>query len=332
MKPRIYITRKIPDEVIYKLSDACTVRMWEEEDVPVPRKVLEREIVHADGLFCLLTESIDESLLAKARRLKVVSNMAVGCGNIDIAAASKRGIAVTSTPDVLTETTADLTFGLLLATARRITEAAEFVRKGKWKTWSPMLLAGQDVYGAALGIVGLGRIGVAVAKRAAGFGMRLLYCNRTRKPEAEKTYGLIPADLHSLLKESDFVCILVPFTEETANLIDRDQLALMKPTSVLINTAEGGIVNEEALYDALASGTIRAAGLDVFAQEPVPPDHPLLKLPNVVALPHIGSASVNTRLDMAHTAADQLLAELSGIRAPYAVNHAALNTTKKVDS
>ena len=320
MKPKVFITRKIPSSAWEQIRQACDVEMWEQEDTPVPREILEEKIVDVDGLYCLLTETIDEELLRRAKRLKVVSNMAVGYNNIDVAAASKRGILVTNTPGVLTETTADLTFALLLATARRIVEAADYVREGRWKTWSPMLLTGQDVYGATLGIVGLGRIGEALAKRAKGFAMRILYYNRSRKPQAEEELGLEYRDLHALLQEADFVCILTPYTAETKDLIGARELSLMKKTAVLINSARGGIVNEQALYEALQNGTIWAAGLDVFAEEPIAPDHPLLRLPNVVALPHIGSASIRTRTKMAELAAQNLLQALNGERPAHLVN------------
>jgi glyoxylate reductase len=312
LRPKVYITRRIPESAWAKIRECCDVEMWQEEDVPVPRAVLEEKIEEIDGLFCLLTEKIDEPLLNRAKNLKVVSNMAVGYDNIDIAAATSKGIMVTNTPGVLTETTADLTFALLLATARKIVEASDFLRSGKWKTWSPMLLTGQDVYGATLGIIGLGRIGESVAKRAKGFDMRILYYNRSRKEEAEKALGLEYTDFETLLKESDFVCVLTPYTAETRNLIGERELSLMKNTAVLINTARGGIVDEEALYRALQNRTIWAAGLDVFEEEPVKPDHPLLTLPNVVTLPHIGSASIKTRTLMAELAAANLLQGVTG--------------------
>lgn len=312
MKPKIYITRKIPDQTVTWLSEQCHVSMWEEEDTPVPHDVLECEIKEVDGLYCMLTDKIDRTLLDKAKNLKVISTMAVGYNNIDIQAATDKGIVVAHTPGVLTETTADLTFALLMAAARRLCEASEFLRKGNWKTWSPMFMTGQDIYGATLGIVGLGSIGQAVARRAQGFNMNVLYYNRTRKPEAEKEIGVQFADMHTLLKESDFVCLLTPLTPETRNLIDHKELSLMKKTAVLINTARGEVVNEQALYQALKNGTIWAAGLDVFHHEPVPLDHPLLTLTNVVTLPHIGSASVNTRTAMAHLAARQLIEGLQG--------------------
>ncbi|MFC0274381.1 2-hydroxyacid dehydrogenase [Metabacillus herbersteinensis] len=312
MKPKVYITRKLPDEIVNKIKEVCEVSMWEKEDIPVPREVLEQEIKDVDGLYSLLTETIDEPLLEKAKNLKIVSNMAVGYNNIDVEAATKKGIMITNTPGVLTETTADLTFALLMATARRIVESSNYIREGKWETWSPMLLTGQDIYGSTLGIIGMGRIGEALAKRAAGFNMKLLYHNRSRKEELEQELGLSYTDMNSLLRESDFVCVLTPLTPETKNLIDYEQLALMKETAVLINTARGGVVNEEALYEALKNGEIWAAGLDVFEQEPISMENPLLSLPNVIAIPHIGSASITTRKNMAKLAADNLLQGLSG--------------------
>ncbi|RBW68274.1 2-hydroxyacid dehydrogenase [Bacillus taeanensis] len=307
MKPNVYITRKLPLPVVEKIKEVCEVRMWDEEDIPVPKEVLEKEIENVDGLYCLLTESIDKELLSKANNLKVISNMAVGYNNIDVDAASGKGILVTNTPGVLTETTADLTFALMMAAGRRLVEASDYLKAGKWKTWSPMMLTGQDMYGATLGIIGLGRIGESVAKRAKGFDMDVLYYNRSRKKEAEEELGIHYRDLETLLKESDFVCVLTPYTPETENLIGKEQLALMKSSAVLVNTARGGIVNEGDLYHALKSGEIFAAGLDVFKEEPISLDHPLLTLPNVVVLPHIGSASKKTRMNMANLAADNLL-------------------------
>lgn len=320
MKPQIYITRRIPERAFNRLQETCEVRHWEEEDIPVPREVLEQEIEHADGIFTLLTEKLDAKLLQRAKRLKVISNMAVGYNNIDVKAATKQGIMVTNTPDVLTETTADLTFALLMATARRIIEASAFLHSGDWKTWSPMQLTGQDVYGATLGIIGLGRIGEAIAKRARGFDMKILYHNRSRKPEVEKRWGLTCAGLEELLRQSDYVCVMTPYSPETHHLIGERELSLMKHSAILINTARGGIVDEQALYDALVTKRIWGAGLDVFEQEPVPLDHPLLTLHNVVTLPHIGSASIPTRIKMANLAADNLLKAVHGEIPAYLVN------------
>lgn len=323
MKPRIYVTRQIPESALRLLDGFCETEVWPEPDNPVPRSVLEEKIGRIDGLYCLLTDTIDPSLLARAPRLKVISNMAVGYNNIDVGEASRRGIMVTNTPGVLTETTADLTFALLLAASRRIVEADRYLRDGAWTTWSPMLLTGQDVYQATMGIIGLGRIGLALAKRAKGFDMQVLYHARSRKADAEEALGLEYAELDDLLARSDFVCVMTPLTPETAHLIGERELRRMKPTAVLINSARGGIIDEQALYRALKEGTIWAAGLDVFEEEPVPLDHPLLTLPNVVALPHIGSASIRTRTRMAELAAENLRAGLSGSRPRHLVNKEA---------
>ncbi|MGE7760976.1 2-hydroxyacid dehydrogenase [Peribacillus sp. NPDC097895] len=312
MKPRIYITRKLPEQIIDGLCKNYDVRMWDQEDIPVPREVLEEEMKEVEGLLCLLTEQIDESLIEKATNLKIIANMAVGHNNIDVISATKRGVMVTNTPGVLTETTADLTFGLLLATARRLMEAEDYLKSGKWETWSPMQLTGQDVYGATMGIIGLGRIGEALAKRAKGFDMNLVYFNRSRKYEQEKELGIEYLPLEKLLQISDFVCVMLPLTQETAYMIGKEQLELMKGTAVLINTARGGIIDEKALYKALKNREIWAAGLDVFEEEPIPVDHPLLTLPNVVTLPHIGSASIATRLKMATLAVQNLMEGLAG--------------------
>jgi glyoxylate reductase len=312
VKKTVYITRKLPEVFFDKLSTHFHVRMWEEENIPVPREILLNEIENVDGLFCLLTDTIDDELLKHATNLKVVSTLAVGYNNIDVEAASKRGIVVTNTPGVLTETTADLTFALLMATARRLIEASDFLRNGEWGAWSPMQLTGQDIAGSTIGVIGLGRIGESLIKRAKGFDMKVLYYNRTRKPEKEEEFGVQYAMLNELLKQSDYVCILIPYSPEVHHLIGKEELALMKENAILINSARGGIVDEDALYDALSNGQIWGAGLDVFEQEPVPVNHPLLSLPNVVALPHIGSASVQTRLKMAHLAADNIVNVLKG--------------------
>lgn len=307
LKNTVYITRKLPDTIIDKLSSHFDVRMWNEENIPVPREVLLREIEHVDGLLCLLTDRIDEDVLQKANQLKIISNLAVGYNNIDVQAANRRGIVVTNTPGVLTESTADLTFALLMATARRVVEAADVLRNGEWGAWSLMQMTGQDIYGSTLGIIGLGRIGEALVKRAKGFDMNVLYYNRTRKQEKERELGIQYRELKDLLQQSDYVCLLLPYSPEAHHLISKEELSLMKKSAILINSSRGGIVDEAALYQALREGGILAAGLDVFEQEPIPIDHPLLSLPNVVLLPHIGSASVKTRMSMAHLAADNLV-------------------------
>lgn len=330
MKEKVFITRKIPECAVRKIQTIADVEMWESEEIPIPRHLLVEKIGEVDGLLCLLTETIDKELLARTKRLKVISNMAVGYNNINVEAASKQGIAVTNTPGVLTETTADLTFTLLMATARRIVEASDYLRNGKWHTWSPMQLTGQDIFGATLGIIGLGRIGEALSKRAKGFDMRVLYHNRTRKTDAEEKLGLEYTEMEKLLKEADFVCVMTPLTPETKGLIGRKELSLMKKSGILINTARGGIVDEEALYEALENGTIWAAGLDVFEQEPLDLTHPLLSLPNVVTLPHIGSASITTRTTMAELAADNLVDALEGRSPRNLINREAIIRQYKI--
>lgn len=319
-RPRVYVTRRIPASALDLLHSAADVRVWDEEDEPVPHDVLLREATPAAGLLTLLTEPVDATLLAAAPALRVVSNMAVGFDNIDVPAATARGVAVCNTPGVLTETTADLAFALLMAAARRIPEAERYLRDGRWRTWSPMTLVGQDIHGSTLGIVGAGRIGQAVGARAKGFGMRLLYTEIVPRPEFEAATGARRVSLPELLEASDFVTLHTPLTPEAHHLIGEAELRRMKPTAVLVNTARGPLVDGAALLRALNGGWIAAAGLDVFEREPLPPDDPLLKLPNLVALPHIGSASVATRTQMAALAAENLLAVLAGRRPAHCVN------------
>jgi glyoxylate reductase len=310
--PTVYITRKLPRPILDQLSKHFHIKIWDKENKPVPSEVLVEEVKKADGLLCLLTDQVDEKVLSGASRLKIVANMAVGYNNIDVEAASKKGIIVTNTPGVLTETTADLTFALMVAAARRLVESSDFLRGGKWSSWSPMELTGQDIYGATLGIIGMGRIGQALASRARGFNMRIVYHNRSRKPDVEQDLGLeFYEELHEMLPVCDFVCILVPYASDLHHFIGEKELRIMKKTAVLINTARGGLVDEEALYTVLNTGKLFAAGLDVFEKEPVDPDSPLLSLPNLVTLPHIGSASKATRMKMAELAADNLIEVLS---------------------
>jgi glyoxylate reductase len=318
-KARVYVTRQIPEEGLSLVREATDCRLWDGA-LPPPRDVVLREVADIEGLLCLLTDRIDEELLNAAPRLRVVSQMAVGVDNIDVAACTRRGIPVGNTPGVLTETTADLAWALLMATARRIVEAEAYTRSGAWQTWEPMGLLGRDVHGATLGIIGLGPIGAAVARRARGFDMRILYFSRHRKLELEAELGLEYHPMDELLREADFVSLHCALTPETRHLIGARELALMKPTGILINTTRGPVVDQAALAAALKEGKIAAAGLDVFEKEPVPLDDPILALPNVVALPHIGSASVATRGRMARMAADNLLAALSGQRPPNLVN------------
>jgi glyoxylate reductase len=317
MKPKVYVTRKVPEEGMIMLQDECEIEVWQGE-LPVPRDVLLEKVSDIEGLYSLLTDRVDEELLENAPRLRVVSNMAVGYDNIDVAACTARGIPVGNTPGVLTDTTADFAWTLLMSAARRVVEGVEYVRAGRWKTWGPMLLMGPDVHGATLGIVGIGRIGQAIARRARGFDMRILYYD-PYVPDAG-IQDAASVDLDTLLAESDFVTLHVPLTDSTYHLIGRDELRKMKPTSILINTARGGIVDADALYEALRDGQITRAALDVTEPEPIPTDHPLLTLSNCIVVPHIASASIATRTKMATMAAENLLAGLRGDPLPNCVN------------
>lgn len=319
LKPPVYLTRRLPAPALAKLADAADIRLWDFDDAPVPREALLSQITDVEGLLCLLSDQIDAEIINAGKKLKVVSQYAVGVDNIDLAACRTRGIAVGNTPGVLAETTADLAFALLLAAARDVRNADEFVRAGHWKTWSPLLFAGPDVHGATLGIVGMGTIGQAVAQRARGFDMRVLYASRRAHPEAEEKYGAARVNLDELLSQSDFVSLHTALTPETNGLIGARELSLMKPTAILINTARGPVVNQTDLYDALRDKKIAGAALDVFEVEPVPGDEPLLTLPNVLVAPHMGSASVSTRTKMAFLAVENLLAGLRGDPLPHPV-------------
>ncbi len=319
MKPKVLVTRRVHPDALNMLQESCQVDLWE-EDRPIPRHELLARVGDVEGIYTMLTDRIDEEVLSRAPRLRVVSNMAVGYDNIDVDACTRRGIPVGHTPGVLTDTTADLAFALILAAARRLVEGVDYVRAGKWQTWSPNLLLGYDVYGSTLGILGLGRIAAAVARRAQGFGMRVLYTSRRRHEETEAALGITPVDLSTLLRESDILSIHTPLTPETYHLIGEEELRQMKPTAILVNTARGGIVDPQALYRALSEGWIAYAALDVTEPEPIPPDHPLLTLPNCVIVPHIGSATHATRRRMAIMAAENLLAGLQGRSLPHCVN------------
>jgi len=315
----------IPEQGLQMVLDACHVEVWPEE-TPLPREVLVDRVHGIDGLLSLLTDSVDAEVMdAAGSNLKVISNYAVGYDNIDVPSASERGILVCNTPDVLTETTADLTFALLMAAARRVVEGADFVRAGKWKTWGPKLLLGLDVHHATLGVIGLGRIGTAVARRANGFDMKVLYYDYHHRREKGESLGALMVDtLDELLSESDFITLHVPLKPETYHLINADTLSKMKRTAILINAARGPLVDTDALYDALRTGQIAYAALDVTDPEPLPPDHKLLTLPNCLVVPHIGSASIATRTSMAVMAAENLLAGLQGKVPKYLVNPGAL--------
>ena len=312
-QPRVLVTREIPEAGLRLLRDAAFVDVWDGV-LPPPRDELLRRVSGVDGLLSLLTDRVDDELLdAAGPQLKVVSNFAVGYDNIDVPACARRGIPVGNTPGVLTEATADLAFTLLMAVARRIPEADAFVREDRWVTWGPLLLLGRDVSGATLGIVGFGRIGREVARRAGGFGMRVLYHDRERAPaEVEAELHATYVDLDTLLAESDFVSIHVSLSAETRHLIDAAALARMKPGSVLINTSRGPVVDQDALTDALRSGHLWGAGLDVTDPEPMRADHPLALMPNCLVVPHVASATERTRDRMAEKAARNVLAGLRG--------------------
>lgn len=308
---RVFVTRRIPEEGLSILGRRAEVRLWEGE-LPPPREILLKEIADADGVLALLTDRFDGEALARAAKLRVISNYAVGYDNVDVEAATRRGIMVTNTPGVLTETTADLAFALMLAVGRRIVQASSYARDGSWKTWHPTVMLGQDIHGATLGLLGLGRIGLAVARRARGFDMKVLYHGPRRKLEAERDLGLGYASFEELLSRSDFVSVHVPLTAETYKILDERAFRLMKPSAVLINTSRGAVVDERALYEALREGRIWGAGLDVTDPEPPSRDDPLFGMPNVVITPHIGSASYATRAKMAVIAATNLIDALEG--------------------
>lgn len=318
--PKVYVSRLIPEPALEIVRAATEMRVWDREDVPPPREVLLREVADCEGLLSLLTEKIDDELIRAAPRLRVVANMAVGFDNIDVPAATRRGVLVTNTPEVLTETVADFAFTLMLAASRRLVEADTLTRAGEWKTWSPLMLAGQDMHHATLGLVGVGRIGAAVARRAKGFEMRVIYYDVVRRPDLEQSLGIEFRDLNEVLREADFISVHVPLAEQTRHLISRDQFRLMKKTAVFVNTSRGPVVDQAALAEALRTRTIYAAGIDVFEKEPVPADDPLLRLDNVIVAPHIASASIPTRTRMATLAAENLVAALQGKRPPTPVN------------
>jgi glyoxylate/hydroxypyruvate/2-ketogluconate reductase len=319
MKPKVLVTREVFDEVLTYLGGSLDVEA-NQSDVPFQPDELRARLRDKQGVMCALTDRIDVESIAASPSLKAVCNIAVGYNNIDVPACTRRGIMVTNTPGVLDETTADLVWALLLATARRLTEAEAYLRNGEWDGWYLKQLLGTDVHHATLGIVGMGRIGQAIARRAFGFEMKVLYHNRTRLNAAiETALRARHATLDELLSQADFVVLQVPYSPQTHHVIGAAQLARMKPTAILINAARGGVVDDAALVEALKRGTIHAAGLDVFENEPRL-DPGFLGLKNVVLAPHIGSSTRATRLAMAMTAARNLVAALSGAAPPNLVN------------
>ncbi len=316
-RPRVFVARRLPEEGLRLVSDACDMDLWE-EDLPPPRDVLLRRVAGVDGVLTLLTDKVDDEFLdAAGSQLKVVSNYAVGFDNIDVAACARRGIPVGNTPGVLTDTTADLAWALLMAAARRLPEGDRYVRGGSWKTWGPLLLLGPDVHGATIGIVGFGRIGQAVARRAQGFGMQILYHDlEPLPPSVTDPLGATFVPLEELLPRSDFVSLHVNLSPVTRHLINAQTLGMMKRTAVLVNTSRGPVVDQAALAAALRDGVIWGAALDVTDPEPIPMDDPLVGLNNCLIVPHIASASRTTRGKMAAMAAANLLAGVRGERLP----------------
>jgi glyoxylate reductase len=317
-RPKVFVTRLIPEPGLKLVQSFCDADIWPGELPPSYDTLLQR-VRGMDGILSLLTDRIDAALLdAAGPQLKVVSNHAVGFDNIDIPAASARGIPVGNTPGILTGATADFTFTLLMAAARRLVEAERYAREGKWQTWSPSVLLGKELCGATLGLIGFGRIGQAVARRAAGFEMRVLFYDPTSVPIIGLTAKSV--DLDTLLRESDFVSLHTPLTPATHHMINQDTLAKMKAGAVLVNTARGGVVDQEALYQALKSGHLFSAALDVTDPEPLPPTHPLYSLENLIICPHIASAGIHTRDKMSLMAAENLIAGLQGEPLPNCVN------------
>lgn len=317
--PRVFVARRMPGNALDRLAAQTEMRLWQ-DNLPPPREVLLAEAREADGLLTLLTDRVDQELLAQAPKLRAVSNMAVGFDNIDVPACTARRIPVGNTPSVLTDTTADFAFALLMTAARRVVEADAFVRAGKWQTWDPGLLLGQDIHGATIGIAGMGQIGQAVARRAHGFAMRILYVDAIPRPEIEAATGARGVDKDTLVREADFLTLHVPLMPETHHFIGAAELARMKPRAWLINTSRGPVVDQQALARALRAGRPGGAALDVTDPEPIRMDDPLLSLPNVIVAPHIASGSLTTRAKMAEMAVDNLLAALEGRQPPNCVN------------
>jgi glyoxylate reductase len=325
----VFVTREIPEKGLWIIKERFDAEVWSDYVSP-PKNVIIQKAAEVDALVSLLSDRIDREVFGVAKNLKIVAQFAVGYDNIDVKEATKRGICVTNTPGVLTETTADFAWALLMTVARRVVEADNYVRSGKWKVgWHPRLLLGRDVYGATIGIVGLGRIGAAVARRARGFGMRVLYFDVIRRPNLEKKLEVEYTKFDDLLMESDFVTVHVPLLKTTYHLIGEDKLKLMKKTAFLVNNSRGQVVDEKALYEALKNKQIAGAGLDVFEQEPLPADSPLLEFDNVVVAPHISSGGYETRSKMAEMVAENLVSFFEGDIPPNLVNHEVLKAKKQ---
>lgn len=327
-KPKVFVTREIPKPGLDLLRKYCEVEVNPHDRVLTKQEII-RGIKGKDALLCLLTDNIDEEIIASNPNLKVIANYAVGYNNIDVAAATKYSIPVTNTPGVLTETTADLTFALLMCAARRLVEGDKFMRAGKYKGWGPMLMLGHEVYGKTLGIIGLGRIGSAVAKRAVnGFNMKVIYYEHDgSKPEVDKALGVKYADFDELLKQADFITLHVPLNDQTKHMISTKEFGLMKNTAILINTSRGPVINEKALVEVLKKGKIAGAALDVYEEEPAMA--PGLKiLDNALIVPHVGSATIETRTKMAIMVAENVIAAVQCKVPPNLVNRLSLEQWK----
>ncbi len=319
-KPKVFVTRRIPAAGLDRICQQCDAEVWP-EPLPPPYDLLKQKVADCDGLVSLLTDRIDAALMDAAPRLKVVSNYAVGFNNIDVAAATARGIAIGNTPGVLTDATADMAFCLLIAAARRLVDSVDYMRAGQWKTWEPLGHLGQDLAGRTLGILGMGRIGYALARRCRfGWDMPVLYHDTHRNEKAEQDLGARQVDLDTLLRQADFVSVHTDLNDTTRGLFNMERFKKMKPTAVFVNTARGPIVVEKDLIVALKNGVIFAAGLDVTDPEPPEPNSELLRMPNLIVAPHIASGTVGTRDAMANICADNLLAGVNGQPLPAAVN------------
>ena len=324
-KPKVVMTRKILEPGVSIIKEDCDLVLRDKVEPPTRAELLNL-VRDADGLLCLLTEKIDKEVYDVGRKLRVVSTMSVGYDHVDVPEATKRGIYVCYTPGVLTNATADFAWTLIMATSRRLVEGDKYVREGKWVIpWAPDMLLGYDVYGATLGVVGIGRIGQAVIERSRGFKMKVLYYDVVRRTDLEKQLGIEYCEIDDLLKRSDIVTIHVPRSKETIGLINENNLKLMKPSAVLVNTSRGGIVDERGLYKALSNGWIFSAGLDVHEKEPTSMEDPLLKLPNIIVAPHIASATHQSRSKMSEMAALNLVKVLKGEEPPSLVNQDVKN-------
>jgi glyoxylate reductase len=328
-KPKVYVTRELPERGLKIIKEHFDYEVWLEY-APPPKEVIIEKVRDVDALASLLSDKIDAEVFDAAPKLKIVAQLAVGFDNIDVKEATRRGIYVTNTPGVLTETTADFAWTLLMAVARCLVEADKYVHNGHWKVgWHPNMMSGRDIYGATIGIVGAGRIGSSVARRARGFNMKIIYYDVVARPELEKEIGAKRVNLQTLLRESDFVTVHVPLIKPTYHLINAEKLKLMKKTAYLINNSRGPVVDEKALHKALTEGWIAGAALDVFEQEPTPVDNPLLKLDNVVVAPHISSSSHETRSRMAEMVAENLIAFFEGRVPPDLVNREVLKNRRQ---